>query len=362
MASDFFHNVGLSPSRGTTAMWPISASPVRTRCGCSPGLWCSSLVLAALLAGCASPPQKSPTVRPGPAPAWERDGLGGKPPSDLSRLPDAEPRVEAIRYGGPNKPYEVLGRDYVPQHEDKPMAERGLASWYGKKFHGRRTASGEVYNMYAMTAAHKTMPLPSYARVRNPKNGREVIVRVNDRGPFHPGRVIDLSYAAAVKLGVQNGVAPVELERITHEEIRTGSWRRGSEPVLTSAAPPPAEAAPPADDVPAVAAVLPPPAAEPPPPVPDPAPQASPSPAYTSTAQGFWLQLGAFKQRTGAEQFQRRVTEELDWLGPLLAVFSEPSLYRLQAGPYTSRQDAQAAAERIREAIQLVPVIVERRR
>ena len=127
-----------------------------------------------------------------------------------------------------------LGRAYTPLAGDPPLVERGLASWYGRKFHGRPTASGEVYNMYAMTAAHKTMPLPSYARVRNPANGREVVLRVNDRGPFHPGRVIDLSYTAALKLGVLGGVAPVEVERITYDAIafRQGHWQDSMPPMI----------------------------------------------------------------------------------------------------------------------------------
>ena len=148
------------------------------------------------------------------------------PPQDLARVPDAEPRVEPIPIGGPNKPYEVQGRSYVPLTEDRPFTERGLASWYGARFHGRRTASGEPYDMYAMTAAHPTLPLPSFARVRNPANGREVVVRINDRSPFHPGRIVDLSYTAARKLDLLRGVAAVELERITTPAIRTGSWRR----------------------------------------------------------------------------------------------------------------------------------------
>ena len=110
---------------------------------------------------------------------------------------------------------------------DSAFSERGLASWYGKKFHGRRTANGEIYDMYAMTAAHPTLPLPSYARIRNPANGREVVVRINDRGPFHAGRIVDLSYAAALRLDLLRGVAPVELERLTFDEIRAGAWRRG---------------------------------------------------------------------------------------------------------------------------------------
>ncbi|MBC8058810.1 MAG: septal ring lytic transglycosylase RlpA family protein, partial [Rhizobiales bacterium] len=169
-------------------------------------------VLAALLAGCASGPQR----------LNDRDGPEANPPVDLARVPDAEPKLEPIRSGGPNKPYELLGRSYQPITQDAPFTERGLASWYGRKFHGRRTASGEVYNMYAMTAAHPTLPIPSYARIRNPANGREVLVRINDRGPFHPGRIVDLSYTAALKLDVLRGVAPVELQRITFVEIRSG--------------------------------------------------------------------------------------------------------------------------------------------
>ncbi len=141
-------------------------------------------------------------------------------PADLERTPDALPRVEPIRVGGPNKPYAAFGQSIVPMTTDNALAERGGASWYGRKYHGRATSSGEVYDMFAMTAAHRTMPIPSFARVRNPANGREIVVRINDRGPFVDGRVIDLSYAAALKLGVLGGVSLVEVQRITHAEIR----------------------------------------------------------------------------------------------------------------------------------------------
>ena len=154
---------------------------------------------AGVLAGCAGP--RLPSVG--------SDGPGDRPVAELLQVPDAEPRVEPIRSGGPNKPYEVAGRRYVPETADVPVYERGLASWYGRKFHGRPTSTGETYDMYAMTAAHPRMPLPSYARVRNPANGREIVVRVNDRGPFYPGRVIDLSYAAAARLDLLRSVAPV---------------------------------------------------------------------------------------------------------------------------------------------------------
>jgi len=139
--------------------------------------------VSVVLTGCASAPQRA-----GQSP--DRDGPEASPPADLARVPDAEPRLESIRNGGPNKPYGVLGKSYVPITQDAPFTERGLASWYGRKFHGKRTASGEVYNMYAMTAAHPTLPIPSYARIRNPANGREVLVRINDRGPFHPDRIV----------------------------------------------------------------------------------------------------------------------------------------------------------------------------
>jgi rare lipoprotein A len=288
-----------------------------------------------------------PAPRPGPAAPGERDGPEANPPSDLANVPDAEPRYEPIRSGGPNKPYEALGRDYVPLVDDRPFTERGLASWYGRKFHGRRTASGEVYNMYAMTAAHPTLPIPSYAIVRNPANGREVVVRINDRGPFHSGRIVDLSYTAALKLDVLRGVAPVELSRITFHEIRTGSWRK----VAAPEAPPPSR--PPTE----LAAAA--PAPERPPAVVNVALQEVVGEARP--AKGFWVQLGAFKQRDGADSFHRRVVADVDWLAPLLAVFSDPGAFRLQAGPYTSRSEAQGVATRVRDALQLVPVIVERR-
>jgi rare lipoprotein A len=188
----------------------------------------AALALGLLLAGCGSAPKPAPD-RPSssrPAPSSDRDGVGADvPPTRQPARRRAADRADPP--GGANKPYTVLGRDYVPITRDSVFSERGLASWYGKKFHGKRTASGETYDMYAMTAAHPTLPLPSYARIRNPANGREVVVRINDRGPFHAGRIVDLSYAAALRLDLLRGVAPVELERLTFDEIRAGTWRRG---------------------------------------------------------------------------------------------------------------------------------------
>lgn len=161
------------------------------------------------------------------------DGPHPNPPPWLSQIPDAVPRIEFIRPGAPNKPYVARGESHVPLAADAPLRQVGLASWYGRKFHGRRTAGGEVYDMHAMTAAHPTLPIPSYARVHNPANGRTVVVRINDRGPFRYGRIIDLSYTAAHKLGFAKGkgTARVIVERITPQDIRTGSWQEaGREP------------------------------------------------------------------------------------------------------------------------------------
>ncbi|MBC7433268.1 MAG: septal ring lytic transglycosylase RlpA family protein [Rubritepida sp.] len=303
-----------------------------------------TLVLAALV-GCASRPT-------GTAPgSSSRDGPEAVIPPDLQKVPNAEPRLEPIRKGGPNKPYEALNQRYEPMTADLPLVERGLASWYGKKFHGRPTSSGEVYNMYAMTGAHPTMPIPSYARVRNPKNGREVILRINDRGPFHPGRIIDLSYTAALKLDVLHGVAPIEVERITYEEIRSGAWRRGSEPVIDQ---PPVYAA--AESVGAPQRETTATMASAPTPVP-----AAPAPMPRAAAKGFWIQLGAFAKLDGAETQRQQLAQTVEWLSPLLAVFKDGGMNRLQAGPYATREDARVAAERVRSAMGLAAVVVERK-
>jgi rare lipoprotein A len=214
----------------------------------SPARWWRSaplLLVALALGGCgvlrvpglpgfgggepAMPPPPVPVVAtPKPAP----------PPPPRSAH-DAVPRVEPIRQGAPNVPYELKGESYEPAASDVPVVETGIASWYGHPFHGRRTANGEVYDMHAMTAAHRTMPLPSYAKVRNVANGREIVVRINDRGPFKRDRIIDLSHAAAKKLRI-SGVARVEVRRLTHDEIRTGAWKQAPEAtrLAKGAAPP----------------------------------------------------------------------------------------------------------------------------
>jgi rare lipoprotein A len=145
---------------------------------------------------------------------YKDDGPGSRAPGNLSSIPDARPRVEPLHKFA-NRPYEVFGKKYVPLASVRPFRQRGVASWYGKRFHGQKTASGEIYDMYAMSAAHPILPIPSYVRVTSVKNGAQVIVRINDRGPFHGGRVIDLSYAAASRLGlVGAGSGEVEIQSI----------------------------------------------------------------------------------------------------------------------------------------------------
>lgn len=164
------------------------------------------IVTVAFAGGCATPGDGAPAE-----------------PFDASGIPDAVPRVEPpSRYGNPDS-YVVFGERYHVLDSADGFRQRGTASWYGTKFHGRRTSSGETYDMYLMTAAHKTLPLPTYVRVTNLDNDKSIIVRVNDRGPFHDGRIIDLSYAAALKLGVvSTGTAPVEVIAIDPKAFHAG--------------------------------------------------------------------------------------------------------------------------------------------
>ncbi len=163
----------------------------------------------------------SPTARKGGG-YYLDDGPGDHPPADLDLLPDAVPRVEKYASGA-NRPYNVFGVDYVPDLSGAPYRQRGVGSWYGRKFHGQRTSSGEIYDMYAMTAAHPTLPIPCYALVTNLSNGKSVIVRVNDRGPFLHNRIMDLSYAAALKVGyLSSGSGLIEVEMLTPADIAAG--------------------------------------------------------------------------------------------------------------------------------------------
>ncbi|MBK8742130.1 MAG: septal ring lytic transglycosylase RlpA family protein [Betaproteobacteria bacterium] len=311
-----------------------------------------ALLFAWFLAGCASKPApegKAPSP-PRPGAYYADDGPGANPPPNLEQLADALPRWEPLHRFA-NRPYTVLGRDYVPATELRPYRERGIATWYGRKFHARRTSVGENYDMYAMTAAHPTLPLPSYARVTNLANGRSVVVRVNDRGPFLHGRLIDLSYAAAFKLGyVNQGSAQVEVEAVLPDA-----------PGLFAARAP----APAALLLPGVAQAT--GAVQPVAPA-QWAGQTSPAagiernvPLRTEDGQLF-LQLGAFSNLDNAENYLALMEFQLSGSGNsggeivyAPRIRARDNMFRVELGPYASRSDAQRAALELESRFGVVP-------
>ena len=287
-----------------------------------------------------SAPQKPAYVLKKGGGFYQDDGPGESVPDNLDAIPDAEPRAEPLHRFA-NNPYSVLGRDYVPLKELKPYKMRGVGSWYGRKFHGQRTSSGEPYDMFAMTAAHPTLPIPSYARVTNLASGKSVVVRVNDRGPFLHGRLIDLSYAAAWKLGyVGSGSAMVEVE-----SVMPADGPKEPAALLASAAKPESAAA---DDP--IAGLVAAPAA---------AAEAPPLPAVQEL-RGTFLQLGAFGSQENAESFRARILRQLEWLNESIHVQARDGMYRLHLGPYRDAQEAGRVAERIREALAFKPFVVQR--
>lgn len=325
----------------------------------TPALW----LVVALLAGCAGAPtvtevepdpppvtRTAPPVAPEPArpPVTKRgggfyldDGPGDSAPdaAALAAIPDAVPRDEPLHRFA-NRPYSALGMQFVPMTEAKPFRQRGRGSWYGRKFHGQKTSSGEVYDMYGMTAAHATLPIPSYARVTHLASGRSVVVRVNDRGPFKPGRVIDLSWTAAAKLGyVNDGSAEVEVEAVFAEGSAGDllARRAAGRPELQRPAPRPA-----ADDPIAALAT-------------------DPAPAPAATAEpGHWLQLGAFSALDNAQALSRRVADTLAELADRVRVNSEGSRHRVQAGPFASRDAAESVARQLRDRLGLDALLIAR--
>lgn len=245
---------------------------------------------------------------------------------DLAAIPDAMPRAEPPHRFA-NRPYSVFGRDYVPLANAAGFRQQGVASWYGRRYHGQKTSSGEPYDMFAMTAAHPTLPIPSYARVTRldagPNQGKSVVVRVNDRGPFLHERVIDLSYAAAWKLGItDNGSGRVLVEALLPD---------GTTPVTNPAT------------------------AEPPP-----APQNAPAVLEDVVERkGHYLQLGAFASLENAESLKAKLYRDLGELGDKLVVRSSGNLHRLQLGPWLDVTEARRIAERLKFAFDLPAVLVK---
>lgn len=275
-----------------------------------------------------SPPVSAPGRRPGAY--YQDDGPGETIPEGLLETPDAEPKIEPYAKG-PSRPYTVFEQTYVPITHERPFVQRGIGSWYGKKFHGQRTASGEIYDMYKMTAAHPTLPIPSYARVTNLRNGKQVIVRINDRGPFHSSRIIDLSYTAALKLGyVRNGSTELEVERLLPEEIARLQRERRQRSLGE---------APPSDPIADLAK--------------------APAPVAVE-AGGFFLQFGAYAQQQNAQAMRERLLAGWPPDVPSPSVVQTQGLYRLHSGPFSSREQASEAARLLRAAAQIQTVIVQR--
>lgn len=318
---------------------------------------------------------KSPATKRGGA-YYKDDGPGDNPPDNLADIPDAVPRLEPLHRFA-NRPYTVLGQAYVPASAVAPYREQGMASWYGRKFHGLNTSSGEAYDMYGMTAAHPTLPIPSYARVTNLANGRSVVVRINDRGPFHKNRVIDLSYTAAFKLGyADQGSTQVEVVSILGDELPLVAAAKPVPPLPNRPKPALVVAKAPAAEVPPPPAPAPEPEPEPArapaargeealalamvgaSPAPSPAASGAPAPAAAAPSKGAFLQLGVFNSQANAEGFRNHVKDELSWLGSRLEVLFENGRYRLHAGPYASVEEAQSTAARIAAALKLKPFLV----
>jgi peptidoglycan lytic transglycosylase len=312
------------------------------------------------------------------------DGPGTDIPVNLESIPDAVPKVEPLhRYA--NRPYIALGKTYRPMTTVGNYKERGIASWYGKKFNGERTSSGEIYDMYAMTAAHPTLPLPSYARVTNLANHKSVIVRVNDRGPFMSDRIIDLSYTAAYKLGIINdGSAEVEVESINPNVIvKTIPVNTvQNQPLESSASAPAAPVAAATAAAPAVPATDNTARVPNAPPVAIPAasnipaaPVAAPATANTAGAHNtspvakaslgssdsaVYLQLGAFSSQAGAEAYMDKMRSKLGDTGKKqlkLTINEDDGLVRVHIGPYASQSEARSSAETMEGKLGFKPMV-----
>jgi len=277
----------------------------------------ATILMAMLLAACGGGSNKGGY--------YKDDGPPRRAPSNLDRIPDAVPRIEPLARG-PNRPYTIMGKRYVPDTSGQPYRTRGMASWYGRKFHGNPTSNGERYDMFAMTAAHTTLPIPSYVRVTRVSNGRSVIVRVNDRGPFLHNRVIDLSYAAAHRLDMVGiGSAEVVVERITPEQIRAGTWRKGAPAVASSSTQR-------ATSQPVV------------------------RPASTVSSTGpVFLQIGAFRDQANARSLASRAAGNMPVNVPVEVDTGADQVHRVRVGPFNNREAAMRAAGPIGQALGVFP-------
>ncbi len=331
--------------------------------------------------GQATVPPKSST---GKGAYYKDDGPGDNIPEGLENTVDPIPTLENYSRSG-NKPYVVFGKTYTPIADSTtPFVQRGVGSWYGKKFHGQKTSSGELYDMYKITAAHPILPIPSYARVTNLTNGKQIIVRINDRGPFHASRIIDLSYTAALKLDViGKGSSQIEVERLLPADIERMAENRKNQPVQPSQSIQPVQVA--RQDM-AVAVTTPVPARELPVVRANPAATMSmeellasqdskPVEKFTqpvsgtsntsaaitlSATPGYYIQFGAYAIRANAEAIMNHLKGRATSQLPGFDIVQQGSLYRLVSGPFANRTEAAAAIAQAGDLGVGKPMVVQR--
>jgi rare lipoprotein A len=315
-------------------------------------------VWALMLAGCSSL-----TPRPAPRPRPVPPAPPTAPPANIDVVPDAVPRPEARSAHGNPPFYDVFGQRYYVLASANGYLERGVASWYGPNFHGVNTSSGEVYDMYGMTAAHKTLPLPCYARVTNLRNGRSVVVRINDRGPFVANRLIDLSYTAAAKLDMlREGTTLVEVRTLVpgapDTSTRTAAAVSLPPPPVSTPVPPVSAPAPPVSaPAPLVSApaplvsTLPPAVSSVTPALPAPRALTSAAPAVDATPlppPALYVQAGAFADPQNAQRTLARLQGAgLSGAFILLPADGVTSLYRVRVGPVHSVAEFDALAAQL---------------
>lgn len=280
-----------------------------------------------------SNPSTSPTGKGG---YYLDDGPGDSPPADIDNIPDAQLKTEAPLVRA-NKPYAALGQKYVPMTSYKPYVKVGVASWYGKRYHGKQTSSGEIYDMYGMTGAHTTLPIPSYAKVTNPSNGRSVIVRINDRGPFKHDRLIDLSYAAAYKLRLTDqGSGVVEVQSLDTSPEALAQYNNSRMALASDTRP----------DTPAQAQAT----------EPNMVPTES-NIKVESPSASYYVQVGAFKSEVNGNLLQKKILGlELASNAAVSNVYNN-DLYRVKIGPFGSRRDADIAANKVRKQLNISAIV-----
>ena len=260
------------------------------------------------------------------------DGPGDNPPANIDSIPDA-PLKNELPLTRANKPYMALGQKYVPMTTYVPYKKQGIASWYGKRYHGKKTSTGEIYDMYAMSGAHPILPIPSYVKVTNPANGRAVIVRINDRGPFKHDRLIDLSYAAAYKLRLTSqGSGLVEVEAI---DTSPAAIQKIKSTLATT----------PAADVAGINQL------------PTPTQPTSISVGPVNNGTQYYVQAGAFKNEGNGDLLQKKIQSLALAENVKLAKVYNNGLYRVRLGPYTSKNEADTAAANIRKQLNISTIV-----